>query len=327
MKLSIQQIENILTVNNRDEKYVYADCPSCGESEFYLLIKEDNHPCGCSRKSKCGWVGNIYTLLKLLGKTREFLSEREVDAFEKLENNLFKVEEKELIFDLLEITPPVLWRRCYEDEYLASRGFTEDQYHKFEVGRSRIKKDYITFLVRQENKLVGYISRSTRSKQWIDEYNAKQKQSKGAAYLRYDNSASDFSKMLFGLDEIIPEKTTDVILVEGVLSKTKTDSNLMLDHLEEMKCVSTFGSKLSDHQIELLKRRAVKRLWFWFEADVLDKIKPIVANAALHFDVKVNFLSGYDPNDIDTDGALKLLDEGRNFLDFNSSYIKSNLRI
>lgn len=327
MKLSVQQIEQILTVNNRDDKYIYADCPVCNEPEFFLLIKENNQPCGCSRANKCGWRGNIYTLLKLLGKTRDFLSEREVDAFEKLENNLFKEEKIELTFDLPELRPPVLWQRTYKDEYLDSRGFTEEQYHKFEVGRSKIKKDYITFLVRQEGKLVGYISRSTKSKEWIDEYNIKQKESKGANYLRYDNSVSDFSKMVFGLDEIIPGKTKDVILVEGIFSKTKTDSNLMLDSLDEIKCVSTFGSKLSDHQIELLKQRRIETLWFWFEADVLEKIKPIVANAAIHFDVKVNFLNGFDPNDIDSDGAMKLLDEGKNFLDFNTSFIKSNLRI
>lgn len=329
MKLSRTQIEKVINVTgeSHDKKYLLGECPVCGENEFYILIKEDNHPCGCSRKKQCGWVGNIYTLLKLLNRSREFLSQQEISVFEKLESTLKDdYKEEELIFDLPEIKPPLFWKRIYEDEYLQSRGFSPYQFEKFEVGISRTKKDYISILVRHEGKLVGYVSRSKKSKEEIDRINEKRRERGEEKYLRYDNSITDFSKTLFGIDEVKKGVTTDVILVEGIFSKTKTDVNLCLDELDEMKCLATFGAKLSEHQIELLKRKRVKRLWFWFEADVLNKIKPIVANAATYFDVKVSFLNGIDPNDIDSNRAFQLLDEAKNYLDFNMNFVKSNLK-
>jgi len=108
MKLSLNQIESLLHVTNHshDKKYVHAECPVCGHPEFWLLFQEDNQPCGCSRGKKCGWRGNIFTLLKLLNRSREFLSEREIDVYEKLESSLFNNQEAELVFDLPEIKPP-----------------------------------------------------------------------------------------------------------------------------------------------------------------------------------------------------------------------------
>lgn len=327
MRLSKSQLSNIFTINgeSHDKKYLYGTCPFCNYEEFYLLFLEDNQPNGCSRGKHCGWKGNIWTLLKRLGRSKEFINEREINIREKLEIGLLK-EEQELEFDLPEITPPLFFKRIDYHEYLESRFFKEDDYKKYEVGQSRIKKDYITFLVRQDYKLVGYISRSIKSKEEIDLINQKRKEKGESKYLRYDNSQTDFSKCLFGLDEIIEGVTTDVILTEGIFSKTKTDTNLLLDQIDEMKCVATFGAKLSEHQIELLKRKKVKNLWFWFEADVLDKIKPIVANAAIHFNVKVSYLNGMDPNDINEEQAINLLDNVRNYLDFNMNFVKLNLK-
>lgn len=328
MRLSRHQIEQLFNVTgeSHDGKYLLGTCPQCGYNEFYLLFSEDNHPCGCSRKNACGWVGNIYSLAKIAGK--KLFQEKETNIFERLEIN-FGEERKELDLSLPTITPPILWKRIYESEYLTSRGFEDYQFQKFHVGVSKLKPDYITFLVYRDEQLVGYISRSKKSKTWIDAYNKKQKElGTRNVYLRYDNSGGEFSsKTLFGIDEIVENITTDVILVEGIFSKTKTDTNLLLDSLDEIKCCATFGSKLSEHQIELLRMKGVKTLWFWFEADVLDKIKNIVAEAALHFDVKVSYLSGKDPNDIGPQEAQQLLDNARNYLDFNMSFVKSNLKI
>src|SRR5690606_13820809 len=108
-------------------------------------------------------------------------------------------------------------------------------------------------------------------------------------YLRYKNSTTDFSKCLFGYDEI-NEKTSTVILVEGIFSKTKTDINLGLDYLDEMKCCATFGAGISDYQIELLKRKGISNIVLWFEADVLDKVKRVGSQLGLYFNVKVGYL-------------------------------------
>lgn len=328
MKLTRKQLEQLLVDVRLDHKgtNLYAVCPKCGHDEFGISL-EKNHAFNCFRKSKCGWSGNIYTLLKHLGRAKEFLSEQEIDVFEKLENKIV-FDTLPLDLTLPEVQPPALWKRVYEDPYLRSRGFQDYQFDKFEVGRSILKKDYVTFLVRVNSQVVGYVGRSDKSKTWIDAYNDEQERiGSKLVYLRYANSTTDFTRALFGYDEIIPDVTTDVIVVEGIFSKTKTDANLALDCFDDMKCVATFGVKLSPHQIQLLKLKGVKKLWFWFEADVLEKIKDIVAEASLHFHVRVSYLNGKDPNDIGPDEALELLDKSKDWFSFNNSYIRSNLKV
>lgn len=328
MKLTRSQLEQLIdgTSLNYKGTDLIGICPYCNSptKEFGISLN-DNHVFNCYRKKECGKAGNLYTLLKYLGRTKEFLSERQINVFEKLESNIDNVQELDSI--LPEITAPLFWKRVSDNDYLRERGFWDYQFDKFEVGISRIKKDYVTFLVRREEKLIGHVTRSMKSKVWIDAYNQTQKEiGSKITYLRYDNSTTDFAKTLFGYDEIIEGKTQDVILVEGIFSKTKTDVNLGLDFQDEIKCCATFGAKLSDHQILLLKNKGVTNLIFWFEEDVLNKIKPIIAKASLYFNVRASYLKGVDPNEIDQDRAFDLLEKSKNWLDFNTSYIKSNLK-
>lgn len=328
MKLTRKQLESLLVNPTLDRRGndLNADCPWCGHSEFGISLN-DGHPFNCYRKSKCGAVGNIYTLLKKLGRVREFLTDIQVNAFERLESNL-GVKEGELDLSMPEIKPPFLWKRVKDDPYLRERGFAAQQFEKFEVGRSRLRKEYVTFLVRRNGVLVGYIGRSDRSKEWIDNYNRKQKEiGSDLVYLRYNNSLdTEFSKTLFGYDEIVEGVTESVILVEGIFSKTKTDLNLGLDDQDELKCCATFGAKFSDEQLELLRIKGVRNLFFWFEADVLNKIKPILARASSYFNVRASYLNGADPNDIDSEQAYALLENSKNWLDFNKGYVSINLK-
>ncbi len=326
MKLSRKQLENLIQNTTLDHKgkNLYGTCPYCGENEFGISL-EDNHVWNCFRKGKCGLSGNIFKLLKFLGRSREFLTEREINVYEKLQGNV--ILDTKIDLELPEITAPILWRRVKSDPYVDSRHFQPYQYEKFEIGRSVLRKSYVTFLVRRDNKLIGYVTRSVRDKKWIDEYNRKQKElGSDLVHLRYDNSGTDFSKTLFGIDEVIEGVTTDVILVEGIFSKTKTDVNLLLDHMKEMKCCVTFGAKFSIHQIELLRLKGVKNIWLWFEADVLDKVKDVATYASLFFNVRCSYLNGIDPNDIGPDEALELLDNAKDYLNFNLSYVKSKLK-
>ncbi len=321
MRLNQSQLEQLIQSHRLSDngKNINGICPFCGHDEFGISIYLDNHPYNCYRKKSCGEVGNIYTLLKHLGKSREFLGDREVDPDGQLssliDDKVIEDQEK-----LIEIEPPAGWRRVNSDDYLEERGFNEQQFKKFKVGRSVFKKDYVTFLVEMNGVITGYISRSVRSKSWIDAYNDEAKKVDGKHYLRYQNSVSDFSRMLFGYDEINGD-TTDVILVEGIFSKTKTDLNLDLDSVSWMKCCATFGAKVSDEQIRLLKEKGIKTIWLWFEADVLDKIKQIAAKLSLNFDVKVSFLNGFDPGDIDELEAMRLLENSVNFIEIDQNYL------
>lgn len=336
MKLDRSQIESLVvkTSLSPDGRDLYGYCPKCGHDEFGISLVEDNHPFSCFRKAKCGFVGNIYTLLKHLGKIKEFVEDKQIDP-EGLLPDMFPVTESEVVDLQLQPLPypPVGWKRIFEHPYLTERGFTDREFQKYQVGVSRFNKEYITFLVYMDSMLVGYISRSTKSKQWIDAYNEQVKQhneqvksnpgmKKMDVYPRYKNSYdNDFSKMLFGYDEIIHNTTTDIILVEGPFSKIKTDINLELDSVDWMKCVATFGAKISDVQITLLINKGVRNIWLWFEGDVLDKVKKIANQLSNHFTVKVNYLPNFDPGDIESEQALELLCNAVDPLDITYDYI------
>lgn len=324
MKLSRSQLESLLDQPSLHYKGkdLIAVCPFChSDTREFGISLEDNHVFNCYRKKECGMVGNVYTLLAHLGKSKEFLGERQIDIFQKLTSTLEQEEQAIQQVQLPEINPPIFWQRVYDDPYLRGRGFTDEQFRKFEVGRSKLHKDYVSFLVRQEGRLIGYVGRSDKSKKEIDQINFFRKQKGEKEYPRYKNSTTDFAMTFFGYDEIIEGVTTDVILVEGVLSKTKSDFNLELDSQDETKCCATLGAKLSEYQIYLLKKKKIRRLIFWFEADVLDKIKGIVAKASLDFEVLVCYLSDKDPNDMNREEALQLYSESKNWLEFNMSHI------
>ncbi len=324
MKLDRLQLEDLIshTHLSEDGRDLYGICPWCGQDEFGISLVQDNHPYNCFRKKACGESGNIYTLLKYLGKVKEVLGDREIDVEGQLGSLTPEIVEEESMEPLPTIEPPILWRRVFEDEYLTERGFTDEQFHKFQVGRSRLQRDYVTFLIEMNHVVTGYISRSVKSKEWIDAYNEEAKKINGRSYLRYKNSTSDFSRMLFGYDEIIRGKTTDVILVEGIFSKTKTDVNLDLDCGKTwIRCVATFGAKISDHQIRLLKDKGVKRVWLWFEADVLGKVKSVAAKLSLLFDSHVSYIKGLDPGDISQEEAIALLENSMSYVDINQNYL------
>lgn len=316
MKLTRSQLEQLINGTHLSEngKDLYGTCPQCNQQEFGISLVENNHPFSCFRKAKCGFSGNIYTLLKYLNVLKEYIGEKTFDPDENIPDLIDQVEIK-VLEPLPTMTPPVGWRRVDSDQYLEQRGFTPQQFAKHQVGRSVLKRDYVTFLVEMNHRIVGYVSRSTKSKQWIDDYN----QRTGAHYLRYTNSTSDFSRMLYGYDEL--NNTTDVILVEGILSKTKTDTNLDLDSDDWIKCVATFGAKVSEYQIQLLKDKGIKTVWLWFEADVLSKIKMIAARLAIYFEVRVCVLDGFDPGDINSEQAIDLLQNSITFIDIDQNYL------
>ena len=84
-------------------------------------------------------------------------------------------------------------------------------------------------------KLVGYLGRGVHSN----------------VIPKYKNSVTDFSKALYGFDELYHDV---VVLVEGVLDKRAIDRKV------GMPCVATFGAHISVEQIELLKLKGVKKV-------------------------------------------------------------------
>lgn len=328
MRFSREILESVLGRLTPVGKNLQGRCPYCGADEFVINSEKENHPFCCNKGKRCGVTGNIYTLLQHLGRT-DLLGERRVNIFAKL-TPLTVIDDSpttETPAELLEIGPPPMWARVYEDPYLRSRGFTDEQFVKHEVGRSRVYPDYVTFLIRQRGRLVAYLGRSDKDKATIDAQNEIRKKKGIPPYLRYRNSPSDFGKMLGGLDELT-ENTTTVILTEGIFSKTKTDVNLQLDFDESIKCCYTFGAKITEDQLTLLLSfKNLRNVYLWFEADVLAKVKTTAAHLAQEYEVRVGYLDKVDPGNLTPEQAIYLFENSIDWYEYMTRYMKSDLKV
>ena len=304
MKLSKIKLEQLLqkTRLSSDGDDLSALCPKCGHDEFGISLK-DNHRFQCFRKKRCGWSGNIFTLLKFLGRTDLYKKgESNVNIFSKLESNLDFDNSKEIDLTLSTVKPPPGFKRIYENDYLKGRGLRVQEFQKYKIGKSVFYTGFIIFLIERDFEIKGFIRRSEEGKV-------------------YRNSSDNFSKMLFGYDEIV-EGVTDIIIVEGIFDKIQTDINLDLDSNEKMKCCCSFGGSLSLEQIRLLELKDIKNVYILYEADILKKLKKAISEVVLKFNnVRAGYLSDKDPGDMNSKEILSILEKSVNFINININYV------
>jgi len=314
MTLTIEQLKELLPDAKLDyrKQNMRAICPKCKHDEFGISLK-DNHQFGCFRKKKCGFAGNIFTLLEFLGKpissvARPFLV---LDQFKT--RNLLKVENEALDLTLEKVRPPLGFKRLESHPYLDSRGFVE--YDKYEVGQTTIDprygKNYIIFLIRQEGEIRGYLGRHIWSKEKIEQFNEKKKQEGSPKrIMRYKNSITDFAKLLWGIDEVT-DNTHTIILVEGGFDKFNVDRLLQLDDQEGIKCCASFKCKLTPEQIELMRRKkGVQRIIQLYDPDVVDEIKKNAFKLEEDFEVLIGFgTTGHDPGEMDIEELMSILED------------------
>lgn len=290
MILELDVLQSLFTKSRVDSKRenLITNCPKCGHMEFGISIHRKNNPCQCFRKKHCGWEGNIYSLLKELGRT-ELLGDRElVPIGETLENKFLESEEKEESIELPNIIPPIGWRRIQFHDYLEKRQFYE--YSRYEVGITKLdpklKNNYLIFLIRQFGEIKGYLGRHLWEKKEIEENNRKFKETgQGKFILRYSNSLStDFSSLLFGYDEIV-ENTKTIILVEGIFDKFRVDKLLYLHQQDEIKCVCSFKCHLSSTQKRLLKDKKIDSLILLYDGDVIKDIVSTLNDIRFDFSI------------------------------------------
>jgi hypothetical protein len=308
LKLSLQILASLFTTSRIDKKGInlICPCPKCGQSEFGIAIDIENHPCNCYRKRACGWEGNIYSLLKELGRTDLLSSEKDYSKIVqrvRLENLIEKTVEKTEENLIPNVSPPIGFKRIESHPYLQERQF--DYYDKYIVGTTKLdpklKNNYIIFLVKQHNETKGYIARHIWNKEKIDTNNNIFKETGVGKFIkRYSNSpGTDFSSLLFGYDEIT-KGTKTVILVEGMFDKFRVDKLLDLHESEEIKCVASFKCHLSTDQKSLLKKKKIEDLILLYDYDV---VKQIISNINdIRYDFKsinIGFHESKDPGDFE----------------------------
>lgn len=320
MKLTASEVRDLIVGGyiDRRGKNVYGICPKCGGDEFGVSL-EENHRFGCFRKKKCGFSGNIFSLLAFLGKS-VYEAGKSYKAGTVLEGKSLINEEVVINLELEERKLPIGWKPIVDSEYLNARGFTKDDYIKYKPGITKVDPEfhnYIIFPIVQFDKIVAYIARSQKDKQEIERINnLYELQGSKKHVRRYINSTSDFGKILLGIEECT-DKTNTVILVEGLFDKKNTDTCLELDTQEEVKCCCTWKCSVSDEHIFLLQQQKIDTVILLYDPDVVSEIKKTAWRLEEFFNVYIGYNADEkDPGDMtveDFDRVLRKLETPSQF--------------
>lgn len=329
MKLSIPQLKSLIQDSTLDRRgvNVIGKCPKCGVDEFGVSI-EDGHRFGCYREKSCGFRGNIFVLLKYLGKLSEFLSDENLysrtEGSTKVEKKIVLQDKGLLDLSLPHTTLPIGYKRVYQNDYIDSRGWTKDDYIKNEVGVTpldpKLRDNYVIIPVKENNDIKGYVARSRFTKEETKE----RKRQTGWEILRYQNSQSDFGKLLYGYEEIT-ELTHTIILVEGIFDKVNVDRELELDSQQDMKCLASFKCDFSPEQIYKLQLfKNIKNIILFYDPDVISKIRTVATEIEDKFDKVTIAISTteHDPGEMCIEEIVECLKNRKSVMNFVTTKIQ-----
>ena len=316
-KITDNQLQSLLkNIKLGTRNHYVSDCPlpNC-QKEGHFFIQRNTQLWDCK---KCKNRGNIVTLLTLLGKLTLLGSNERIIEFEESLTNKIKEFEKDLQIsdDDLKIYKsklPIGYKRVYSDDYLKSRGFIDSDFEIYPAGTTKllsVLREYIIFPVYEDDEIMAYLSRSKKSKKEINLINEQYKlQGNKKKYLRWKNSKSDFSKLLYGINEIT-SFTHTAILVEGIFAKRKIDICLELYTTDEIKCQATFGKSVSRYQIYKLLKKGIKNIVLLFDDDAVQEIKKFSFDLELYFDVKIGIIKqGEDIDDMTSEQVNNIFDK------------------
>lgn len=310
--ISDSDLREILKIHKETHSGQYVcDCPLCGkERHFYISKKTQMWDC-----KKCGEEGNIFKLLRYLDKLYLFggKSVQDVEKINSIRHTL--MENNEVVQKELEepkVKLPAGWKVLKNSNaYLIGRGITSDLCIKYNFGATTLVNKYAGYVIVPiyDNGVVrGFIGR----------YGAKVVPE---GKLRYSNSLhTKFSKLLFGYDEIT-KNTITVILVEGIFDKIAVDKVLNLWNQEEIKCVATFGKKISEEQIKKLELKGISRVILLYDFDAVKDIKKYGLILQKHFFTTITFTNKKDIDECSREEALAVFEHLFLPKDFNDNII------
>lgn len=300
--ISDADLRSILHVDKetRSGQYIIDVCPFCGKSKhFYVNKRTQLWDC-----KKCGATGSIYKLLKHLDKTY-LLGDKSVELTEQIKSIRQALQEEldseQKIEELPKRNMPPGFRICVANKYLTSRNITRKDCKRYNIGETTVVfkyRRYILFPIYDNGEIRGFVGR------YGDKVVPRDK-------LRYNNSLdTDFASLLYGYDEIISGDTETVIVVEGIFDMINISKHLELDNCKEVKCVCTFGKKISDIQIKKLVAKNVTNIILSWDFDALKEIKSYGIELEKYFNVCVCICEEKkDFGDCDKNEIMKLFSE------------------
>lgn len=277
--ISDTDLRSILHIDKetRSGQYIVDVCPFCGKSKhFYINKRTQLFDC-----KKCGVTGSIYKLLKHLDKTY-LIGDKSVEFTEQIKSIRNSLQEEliteQTINELPKRNMPPGFRICVANKYLTSRGITRNDCKRYKIGETKVVfkyRNYILFPIYDNGEVRGFVGR------YGNKIVPKDR-------LRYNNSLdTDFASLLYGYDEIILGETETVIIVEGIFDMINVSKHLELDNCKEVKCVCTFGKKISDIQIKKLVAKNVTNIILSWDFDALKEIKNYGIELEKYFNVCV----------------------------------------
>ncbi len=296
------------------------NCPECGKGDKFGVLFIDK-----GGVARCFYCQQSYPLFKvLLGRGRGDLLDfdYEYTPTSKLPS-LYKAKQP-VVNGKTPVQLPIGFIRVDSHPYLEERGFTKEQYDQFEVGVAELDprtENKIVFKINQRGELVGWLARSTKTKEY-HHANLKAHKREGAPLeLRYRNSNNDFSRMLGGLDEITPQTIT-LILVEGLFDKANVDRLLGLNFQEEVKCCFTFGSDLSRDQVDLIPG-TVQEVILMYDKGTITNMRAAGGKLMSSYQVSVALIKDeeIDPGNMDREYLSQILS---NLMDYLYFYTELN---
>ena len=275
------------TKSKQNPQYI-GTCPWCGkEKHFYINKHTQLFDC-----KKCGVNGSIYKLLKQLDKLY-LIGDKSVeitDTIKSIRQIFQEVIDNEIqqLEELPEKKLPIGFKTCINNKYLLNRGLTNADCRKYKIGETKTMfkySGYVLFPVYDGGVVRGYVGR----------YSGKKVPD---GKLRYNNSIdTDFASLLYGYDDIVKGETETVIIVEGIFDKISCDKKLRLFDDNIVRCVCTFGKKISDVQINKLIAKGVSNIILSFDYDALKEIRQYGLELQKTFNTSVAI--AMDKKDID----------------------------
>ena len=306
---------------NSTKKEFIATCPFCNrESHFYINLsygkKGQPNAFHCKR---CNEDGSLYSFLEQVERLDLYdYSKESLSEFIGINFDDEDIADEEDL-EIKTIKKPIGFKRLTNNEYLSSRGFTDFDFMKYEIGTTKLSsklRNYIIFLVKENEQIKGYVGRCILPKEEIQQKNL----------LRYNNSRTAFSKTLFGFDEVIQGMTKTVICVEGIFDKNTTDNVLGLNNSPEMKCVATFGKRLSKVQMIKLKNKGVRNLILIFDKDAIIDMKKYCSEASLYFKkILAGFVDSKDINESSDEEIFSLINNLSDYKLFDFNFVNTTL--
>lgn len=288
--------------------------------KFGILFTTDG---GIVRCMRCGESTSLHGYLLKINR-RDLIDRFSAPISDEIKtlDNKAETETREQI----EVKLPTGFKRIFYDDYLDERGFTPEQYNLFKTGVSLDMRlqNHIVFPLYQEGKLVSWLARSRKSKEWHKQNILDYKEGHSRLVLRYYNAPDTyFEDILGGYDEIVENQTHTVILVEGLTDKANVDRKLLLYAKNDVKCCFTFGKNLSENQINLLLKKGVKNIILMYDPDALKEIEKFSLNYINKFDsIKCAKLQDRDPGDMTEEDFEIVMNTLREPIDFYINNIK-----